>query len=166
MLSPSRVISAKLDAQASARPANAARGRKNYARGEVAQNAIEWRLRALGLLMVERIHTPWKIQRHPVTRKIVNAIQMEKVSGDFRALLPGGRSVLVEVKGCDALVFSAFARHQVDALNGHHAAGGLSLIGWQWPGGDSVMVWPVPNFHRGTSLPIETAKSLNVTRIR
>lgn len=159
------VIGQKLDAQASRREANAARGRRNKKAGEAAQTVFEWRLRALGIRMVEAIHTPWKIVRHPVTRKIVNAIQMEKVSGDYRGILAGGRSVLVEVKRRDHLVFSAFEGHQVRALDEHHQAGGLSLIGWQWPGGDSLMVWPIPGFVPRTSLSIETAMRLNVTRI-
>lgn len=160
-----RIIQQKLDAQSLARPANAIRGRKNYKQGEVAQDLFEIRLRSLGVLMVERIHTPWKIVRHPVTRKIVNAIQMEKVSGDFRGILPGGRSVLVEVKSCEHLVFSAFADHQVNALNEHRETGGLSLIGWKWPTGDAILQWPIIGFIPRTSLPIEYAERFNITRI-
>lgn len=161
-----RVIQQKLDAQSLTRPANAIRGRKNYKQGEVAQDLFELRLRALGVLMVERIHTPWKVVRHPVTRKIINAIQVQKVSGDFRGVLPGGRSVLVEVKSCERLVFSVFADHQVRALDDHVQAGGLSLIGWKWSTGDALLEWPAYAFRPRASLSIEHAKQRNITKIR
>jgi penicillin-binding protein-related factor A (putative recombinase) len=113
--------------------------------------------------MVERIHTPWNIIRHPVTRKIITAFPLEKVSGDFRGIFPGGRSVLCEVKSCDKLLFSAFDKHQIDALNNHTAAGGLSLVGWKWPDGDSLMIWPIVGFRAGTSLSPDQAKPADIS---
>lgn len=170
MLSTSRVIDAKLQQQAGGYEERRARGKRNMARGTTGQEVIGWRLRALGLLMVERVHTPWRVQRTPAKNgqpsRITGATQMEKVSGDWRAVMPGGKSVLVEVKAVDHLTFSEFADHQVKALNDHLAAGGLSLIGWVFTGGDAVLVWPVPGFVPRTSLAIETAKRLNITRIR
>jgi hypothetical protein len=120
----------------------------------------------MGVLMVERIHTPWNIIRHPATRKIITAFPLEKVSGDFRGVLPGGRSVLCEVKSCDRLVFSAFDKHQITALNDHFKAGGLSLIGWKWADGNSLMRWPVEGFGPRTSLASQRAKVLDISGTR
>jgi hypothetical protein len=91
---------------------------------------------------------------------------MEKVSGDWRGILPGGMSVLVEVKTVERLMYSEFADHQVDALNKHHAAGGLSLIGWVCGSENFVLRWPVPSFVPRTSLAIETARQLDVKGVR
>ncbi len=157
------VIGQKIDAQASRREANRARGRRNRAQGEAGQSAIELRLLEIGVQMVEAVHTPWRIKR--VGGRIVGATPMKKVSGDFTGLLLGGRSVRCEAKTVEHLVFSEFADHQVKALDQHHQLGGISLIGWSIPGGDAyVLRWPVPGFVPRTSLSIETARRFNLTR--
>ncbi len=170
MLSPSRVIAAKLQQRADNYEKNRAMGQRSMAKGIVGQDVIMWRLRAIGVLMVERVHTPWRIERSRAKpgqpSRIIAAYPLEKVSGDFRGVLPGGKSVLVEVKRVAHLTFGEFDKHQVDALNEHAQLGGLSLIGWVYEGGDAVLAWPVPGFGPRTSLSVETARRLNITRIR
>lgn len=170
MLSPSRVISEKLQQRADRYEANRAMGQRSMAKGIVGQDVIMWRLRSIGVLMVERVHTPWRIERsrgrNGQPSRITAAYPLQKVSGDFRGILPGGRSVMCEVKRVDVLRFSEFDKHQVEALNDHAQLGGLSLIGWCFPGGDAVLAWPVPGFNPRTSLSVETARALNITRIR
>jgi hypothetical protein len=163
MLSPSRVIAAKLQEGADAYCKNAAAGRRRMRTGIVGQNVIEWRLREIGVLMVEAVNTPWKIMR--VGGRITGAIPQEKVSGDFRGILPGGRSVLVEVKTFDRLTFGAFKKHQHDALNDHHRLGGVSLVGWVCGSEQFILRWPLPDFVPRASLAIETARQLNIRRI-
>lgn len=159
-----RIIQQKLDADASKRGANAERGRKNDARGKVVQDVFLFRLRALGLVMVERIETGWMPQRRK--GRIIGAKPMAKVAGDFRGLVPGGLSVLVEVKfRPDRLMFSHLADHQLQALKEHTRHGGLSLLGWAWDGGNSVMRWPVPGFVPGEAITPDRAIILNLQRI-
>lgn len=160
----SHVIQSKLDQMSAKRPANALRGRLNRAKGEVTQTCFQWRLLALGVQMVETVHSAWIVTR--VKGKIVGAKPAQKVNGDFRGVLPGGRSVLVEVKSREHLVFSDLEAHQVRGLDAHRAAGGLSMLGWQWPGGDALMVWPVVGFGPGKGMTPAQALALNVTRIR
>lgn len=159
----SSVINAKLLQQVSRREINRAAGRRRALSGIVGQNVIEWRLREIGVLMVEAVHTPWKVQR--VNGKIVGAIPQEKVSGDFRGILPGGRSVLVEVKNFETLPYGAFKKHQVDALNAHHANGGVSLVGWVCGSENFLLAWPLPGFVPRTSFPVEAARRLNITKV-
>jgi len=161
--SHSRVIAAALDQMFERRASNAAAGRRRQRSGVVGQSVIELRLRALGVLMLEAVNTPWKIVR--VGGRIVGAVPMKKVSGDFRGMLPGGRSVLVEVKSFGRLPYGAFKAHQVQSLADHHASGGLSLVGWVFPGGDVLMAWPIPGFLPRTSVSVERAKALNVVAI-
>ena len=159
-----KIIQQKLDADASKRGANAERGRKNDARGKVVQDVFLFRLRALGLVMVERIETGWMPQR--VKGRIIGAKPMAKVAGDFRAIVPGGLSVLVEVKyRPGSLLYSALADHQLCALNEHARYGGLSLLGWAWHGGNAVMRWPVPGFVPRSSISRDQATILNLQRI-
>jgi len=146
--------------------ANAARGKANRMRGEIAQMIIQRRLQALGVLMLEPVHTPWRLRR--VGCRIVGATPMAKVSGDFRGIAPGGagRSILVEVKfRPDRLTFSDLEPHQRLALDRNLAAGGLSYLAWVWDGGDALMQWPIPGFLPRASVSVERAKSLNVVAI-
>jgi hypothetical protein len=102
--------------------------------GEVGEFMVRGRLTSWGLLMVEKIHVPWKIIRG-ANGVIVRAVPLEKVSGDFRAMMPGGRSVLCEVKSREdgPLSLSDFEDHQHRALIAHAAGGGLSLVAWCRP---------------------------------
>lgn len=112
--------------------ADRVRGRLNKAIGERAEWVARRRLEAAGVRLVERIGTPWRITRAMRGGRsvIVGATPVGRVSGDYRGLLAGGRSVLVECKATDHLVWSTFEAHQRDALTAHAAAGGLSLVAW------------------------------------
>lgn len=89
-------------------------------------------------LCVERVRVGYSVRRGP-GGQIISAHALEKVSGDFRGVAPGGRSVLAEVKArpvADGLSWSDLEPHQRDALWGHRQAGGLSLV--LWAGMDSA----------------------------
>jgi len=104
--------------------------------GAVGEHAVAGRLRVWGFVLVEKVHTPWKVQFGPGGR-VMRAWPVEKVCGDFRAVMPPhGRSVLVEVKSREAgpLSWSDFESHQHDAMVANANAGGLSLVGWTRPG--------------------------------
>lgn len=104
--------------------------------GAVGESHIEARLVAWGFVLVEKVHTPWKVLFGKGGR-IVRAFPVEKVCGDFRAVMrPSGRSVLVEVKSRESgpLSWTDFEAHQHAAMKAHSDAGGLTLIGWCRPG--------------------------------
>lgn len=81
---------------------------------------------------VERVRVGYAIRRGP-RGNIISAHPLEKVSGDVRAVGPGGVSVLVEVKVRpvdDGLSWSDLAVHQHAALAAHRAAGAVSVVVW------------------------------------
>ncbi len=120
--------------------------RRNRKAGYSSEEAAAAQLRAMGFRMVEPIQTGWRVVRDRHGR-IVNAFPLEKVSGDIRAVAPGGRSVLVEVKERDRnLRWSDFQPHQREALDEHAALGGLSLVVWLHRGHFYVLPWPIPGF--------------------
>lgn len=111
-----------------------------------------------GFRCIERVHTPWRVIRSAVggVSRITGATPEQKVSGDFRAVGPMGRSVLVEAKfdAKDRILFSDLADHQIRALNEHHEAGGLSILSVVLHGRAHLLEWPVPGFGPGTSIRI------------
>lgn len=119
-------------------------------------------LSALGVELVERIGTPVKLCPHPRIPGYFRVIWSEPVSGDFRGILPGGRSVLAECKTIldRNLRFSDLREHQPDALTRHAEMGGLSLLVWVHGSGIFVLRWPVPGFAPGTSITPERAAAL------
>jgi hypothetical protein len=116
-------------------------------------------LRGLGALMVEEISTPVRLIPHPTIPGYYRVIWGEKVSGDHRGILPGGRSVLVETKTITDrnLRWSDLREHQPDRLTEHAVHGGMSLLVWVHSSGVYVMRWPVPGFGPGKSIDPETA---------
>lgn len=109
--------------------ANRLKGRKNKILGDHAEKVVAYHLHRIGLLAVVRLETGWRVQR--AGGKIIGASPLAKVTGDFRAVVPGGRSVLVEVKRrAGALRVSDFQPHSCQALAAHAEAGGLSLVAW------------------------------------
>jgi hypothetical protein len=105
------------------------RGRKNKIIGDHAEKVVAYHLHRIGLLAIVRLETGWRVQR--AGGKIIGATPLAKVSGDFRAVVPGGRSVLVEVKRrAGVLRVSDFQPHSREALAAHAEAGGLSLVAW------------------------------------
>jgi hypothetical protein len=124
-----------------------------------AANAV----RALGVEMIERIGTPVKIVR---TRPggWVQVIWGEKVSGDTRGVLPGGRSVLVETKTIleRNLQWGDLRPHQPGRLSQHAELGGLSLLVWVHSTGIFVLEWPISDFRHGKSITPERAQELHI----
>jgi hypothetical protein len=128
------------------------RARGNQRRGEDAQQVARLRLIGMGMSLVEMVATPTKARY--AGGKLIGLKYTSKVSGDIRAVLPPlGKSVLCEVKQRpERLVFSDLYPHQVDALDTHAAAGGLSLLAWMHLGGLEIMPWPVPGFRSGDAM--------------
>lgn len=110
-------------------------------------------LTRLGFEMIERVHTPWRIQRKG--KKIVGATPVERVSGDFIAIEPGtGKKVLVESKlrKGDRIRWSDLEKHQIEALDNNHALGGISLVSMTCDYGHCILRWPIEGFEPGKSL--------------
>lgn len=94
-------------------------------RGAETEERVEKALRARGFALVEKVEVPFGMTKDG-TR-----FARRKVSGDFRAVSPGGFSVLIESKAYpDRLPFSAFKPHQIESLRTHHAAGGITEVAW------------------------------------
>lgn len=125
---------------------------------EWAMNAV----RALGVEMVERIGTPVKIVRTSPDKRWHQIIWGEKVSGDTRGVLPGGRSVLVETKTIlnRNLRFGDLRDHQPGRLSQHAELGGLSLLVWVHSSGIYILEWPIRDFRHGKSITPEDAQNL------
>jgi hypothetical protein len=109
-------------------------------------------LRALGVCQLERIGTPVR-QAHG---KIIYG---EPVAADFRGIMPGGQSVLAEVKTVEHnLRWSDFREHQPGKLSEHANLGGLSLVVWVHSSGVYVLQWPIPDFGPLAGLTAQQAK--------
>ena len=145
------------------------RGRANRNQGEIGQDIARYTLKQMGIEMVEPVYTPWKVLFKTVggRRKVVEAFPLQKVSGDFRGVAPGGRSVLVEVKSRttrDTLRWSDLEPHQRDALQEHCDWGGLSLVCWVIDSGEClVMEWPIPGLQKGKSTTWDDAVGIQWT---
>jgi hypothetical protein len=121
----------------------AAKNSRNRKQGNAGENLVKAELQRRGVALVERIETGWGIIRG-ATGRIVSAYPLSPVSGDFRGILAGGRSVLVEVKTIpERLPYSALELHQHVALKAHHEHGGLSLVAWV--NGEEVTIFEYPN---------------------
>lgn len=85
----------------------------------------------LGIEQLEQIGTPVKVFATP-QKGLFRVIWGKKVIGDFRGVLPGGRSVISEVKTIlhHNLGLSDFKEHQPAGLSRHAELGGLSLVVW------------------------------------
>ena len=99
---------------------------KRQRNGAKAEELVEARLKARGFVLVEKVEVPFRLTAGG------GISARRKVSGDFRAVVPGsGRSVLVEVKHhAERLAYGAFRPHQLTALEDHHRAGGISEVAW------------------------------------
>src|SRR5580658_1597802 len=84
------------DAAEQVRLLNRRRAQRSVKIGRQGEDGVHLRLNLLGVLQVCKIETGWRVKRNG--GKIVGASPMAKVAGDYRGILPGGRSVLVESK--------------------------------------------------------------------
>lgn len=137
--------------------------------GKIGQGQAQLALRRLGIEMVEGIGTPVRlVPRGTIQgRKVFDVIFGEKVSGDHRGILPGGRSVLAETKTVmdRNLRWSDLREHQPGRLDEHAGFGGLSLLVWVHSKGVYVMKWPVDGFGPGNGLTPEQAERISLTSI-
>lgn len=136
--------------------------------GKHGQNVAASALSRIGIEMVEEIGTPVKLipvsaQRHDVFRVVFG----EKVSGDHRGIIDGGRSVLAETKTIldRNLRYSDLRAHQPGRLTSHKEFGGLSLLVWVHNSGTYIMRWPIEGFVAGKSITPEKARTLNVENL-
>lgn len=129
--------------------------------GKEGEALAESALRQIGLEMIEKIGTPVRIipGRAPIWG--------EKVSGDYRALLPGGISVLIECKTImdRNLVWSDLREHQPGCLTRHAELGGISLLVWVHTSGVYVMQWPIDGFGPRKNISPERASELAIESI-
>lgn len=130
--------------------------------GRAGQNIAASALSRIGIELVEMIGTPVYLTPASRTRKDIFRVRFgEKVSGDHRGILPGGRSVLVETKTIldRNLVLSDFREHQPQRLTDHALFGGLSLVVWVHSSNTYVMEWPIEGFKAGKGITPEQAEA-------
>lgn len=142
------------------------RSRRQSISGKRGEDAVIEFLCYLGFLDVQRVGTPVKACR-PIPGKPgrFEVVFGEKVSGDGRAVLPGGKSVLFETKttsGTENLAWSQMEKHQPERLTRHADTGAVSLLIWNCPAGIFVMRWPVAGFGPRKSIDPETAAGLHI----
>ena len=137
--------------------------------GRAGQNQAAAILSKIGIEMVEQIGTPVHlIPAHEHRKDVFRVIFGEKVSGDHRGILYGGRSVLAETKTImdGNLQYSQLREHQPGRLSAHATFGGLSLLVWVHATGIFVMRWPIEGFEPGKGISPERARELNITDIQ
>jgi hypothetical protein len=125
--------------------------------GKYGQELAAAVLRGMGIEMVEQIGTPVLLIPADKGRQTYRVVYGEKVSGDHRGILRGGRSVLVETKTVldRNLRWSDLRDHQPERLQQHHDLGGLSLLVWVHHTGVFVMAFPILGFGKGESIAPE-----------
>jgi hypothetical protein len=141
--------------------------RAQQRQGAAGQDLAQTALREIGVEFVHKIGTP--IKMIPSGRKdgTYRIIFGEKVAGDTRGILPGGRSVLAEIKTIysDRLVYSDLRPHQPGQLSLHSEWGGVSLLVWVHESGVYIMQWPIKGFKKGIGIDVEWAESIRVENI-
>ena len=107
---------------------NRRRGKAAVLAGQHGEMLARQALAQLGVHQIEKIEVGWRLQR--VGGKIIGASPMAKVAGDYRGILAGGRSVMVEAKErkSGSLIYSDLEPHQHQHLMDHAKHGGLSLV--------------------------------------
>lgn len=143
------------------------RQRYSRAKGKTGEQEARYALNTTNLNMVERIYTGWKlirIVRRNAGQTLAWIVPQAKVSGDFRAVTPQGRSVLIEVKyhNSPRLVLSQLASHQKDALQAHYESRGVSLLVWVTDDDTYILRWPVPGLAPRHGVTSEAARELDL----
>lgn len=116
-------------------------GLKSKLAGDFGESVARSVLQQMGVKMIERVHTPWRIVR--VGKRIVSAHPKEKVCGDFIGIYDGGKKVLAEAKYRPRkLSICDLEDHQIIALNDNNKFGALSLLIWVHEKGCNVYNWP------------------------
>lgn len=147
--------------------------RMNQKIGQHGQNQAASYLSSIGLLLVEEIGTP--VTTIPVKnipafahrKDIFRVFYGNKVSGDTRALMPDGASVLIETKTVldGNLTYSHMREHQPYRLSRHAKIGkAVSLLVWVHGSGIYVMRWGadgIAGFGPGKSIKQKQARILH-----
>jgi len=128
--------------------------------GSAGQNLAASTLSGMGIEMVEKIGTPVVLAPVGSGKNVFHVRFGEKVSGDHRGILPGGRSVLAETKTIldRNLQWSDLREHQPGRLCRHADLGGLSLLVWVHTSGVYVMQFPLEGFGERKSISVERAR--------
>lgn len=137
---------------------------RNVKMGKAGEDHAGNLIRTLGVEMVEKVGTPFKIIKRGKNNWF-QGIFGEKVSGDRRGIIPGsGRSVLIETKTImdRNLQWSDFKVHQPERLSQHAELGGWSLLVWVHNSGIFIIEWPISDFHHGKSITPARAKKLDI----
>jgi hypothetical protein len=152
------------DAEAVARAKTSALQATRQRNGAKAEERVVRAMRERGDVMVEKTEVPFRMGKDG------KLSARRKVSGDFRAVrlvkVPVfhdgkdswevGLSVLVEVKKADnRLCYGDFAPHQIEALNAHNAAHGITEVAWVDRGEVRFVPWArfiEIGFRRGMSV--------------
>jgi hypothetical protein len=138
--------------------------RQEQKTGKVGELFAAQALANLGILQLQRIGTPIKAIATK-TPGLFRVIWGEKVLGDYRGILPGGRSVLAEVKTIlhHNLQYSDLRPNQPEGLSRHAELGGLSLLTWVHDVDEIwIMEWfynGIPGFAPRHSITVEMAQA-------
>lgn len=101
---------------------------RSVRRGKHGEAIARHLLDLIGVRQIVHIETGWRIVRMPGGR-IINAVPLAKVPGDWRGITGLGRSVMCEAKERKSLlVWSDLEDHQHQALAEHARLGGTSYI--------------------------------------
>lgn len=143
-------------------------GRNNQRNGETSERYVEFALGKLGLVNIHKIETGYKVKR--IGGKIISAKPIAKVQGDFTAMTKEGLAVLVEVKRSkDKLSLSNLAPHQILNLNRTVEFNGIAILAWHEPAACGftpfLMRWPIDGLEKGTTLKVDKARLLSITKI-
>jgi len=147
-------------------------GRRNQNVGKHGENLANSTMNMHGIEQIEKIATPVILRPYHNGRRIVPGVfhvkHGEEVAGDRRAVLPGGTSVLAEVKTVegDRLIYSKLKDHQHAGLALHSSFGGLSLVVWVSDYGAFLMRYPIAGFVRRSSVTVERARELHETTVQ
>lgn len=145
------------------------RSKRQSITGKRGESQVAKELMRLGFFMVKKIGTPVKLTPHPSQPGYYRVIWGEKVDGDFHAICPGGRNVLIEAKtttGGENLAYSQFEPHQIKSLDENRDLGGLSLVVWVRKETETIYVmrWPFPCvFEPRKSITPEYAAGLDLS---
>jgi hypothetical protein len=143
--------------------------RRRKKRGIAGEVIAEKQLFACGVRVIQPIETGWRVIKWlpHLGNRVAKVVPFKKVAGDLRGVIPGGRSVLVEVKvrAKGKLSWGDFRDHQRTHLEWHSNYGGLSLVAWVEDTTNEVYLleWPISGFQKYHPLKPEQARELDIT---
>jgi penicillin-binding protein-related factor A (putative recombinase) len=137
-------------------------GRISQSKGDLGETIARRALDQFGVKMIEKVNTPWKVLWK--NGRPISAFVVEKVSGDFIGIVPGGKKVLAEVKYRDEkLSLSDFEDHQIEALNENYELGAISLVVWVRRHECAIYWWQAMNLKKGAPIKPGEKTGLQLT---